>query len=133
MPGAVTLSVAGLSLGSTASFSPATVTAGSGTTTVTLQVQLPGKAALEPAARPFGGGSLPLAFCLVLLPFAGKLRKTARRWRSLAVLALLGVALAVGLNGCGGKHSLKSQDYTLTVTAASGPLSHATTLKLTVQ
>ena len=133
LPGAMTLSVAGVSLGSKAVFSPATVAAGSGTTTVTLQVQLPGNAALERPARPFAGGSLPLAFCLILLPFSGRLRKAARRWKSLAVLASLGVALALGLNGCGGKSSLKAQSYSLTVTAASGPLSHATTLKLTVK
>jgi hypothetical protein len=132
-PGSMSLKVDGLSLGSTATFSPSTVSAGSGATTVTLQVQLPGSAALEPAARPFGGGALPIAFCLVLLPFAGKSRKTARRWRSLVVLALLGAALAVGLNGCGGKNSLKSQAYALTVTAASGGLSHTTGLTLTVQ
>jgi hypothetical protein len=49
------------------------------------------------------------------------------------VLALIGAALAVGLNGCGGNGKLKSQDYTLTVTATSGSLSHTTTVKLTVQ
>jgi uncharacterized lipoprotein YmbA len=48
------------------------------------------------------------------------------------VVALLGVALVVGLNGCGGTN-LKAQPYSLTVTAASGPLSHTLPLKLTVQ
>jgi hypothetical protein len=133
LPGTMTLNVVGLSLDSTASFSPATVTAGSGTTTVTLLVQLPGKAALESPARPFGGGPLPLALSLILLPFAGKLRKAARQWRGLAVFALLGAALAVGLNGCGGNAKLNPQGYSLTVTAASGPLSHSASLKLTVQ
>jgi hypothetical protein len=129
----MTLSVVGLSLDSTATFSPATVTAGSGMTTVTLLVQLPGKAALERPARPFGGGALPLALSLILLPFAGRLRKAARQWRKLAVFALLGAALAVGLNGCGGNAKLNPQGYSLTVTAASGSLSHSASLKLTVQ
>ena len=133
IPGALALSVTGLSLGSKAVFSPTTVAAGSGTSTVTLQVQLPSSASLERPGRPFGGGALPLAFCLVLLPFAGRLRKVGRRWQSLAVLALVGAALTLGLNGCGGKSSLKAQSYTLTVTGTSGPLSHATTLKLTVK
>jgi hypothetical protein len=133
IPGSIALSVSGLSLGSKAIFSPAPVAAGSGTTTVTLQVQLPGSAALERPASPFAGGTLPLAFCLVLLPFAGRLRKAARRWQSLAVLALVGAVLTLGLNGCGGKSSLKAQSYSLTVTATSGPLSHATTLQLTVK
>jgi predicted permease len=127
------LSVVGLSLDSKAVFSPATVAAGSGTTTVTLQVQLPGSAALERPARPFASGSLPLAFCLILLPFSGRLRKGARRWKNLALLALVGAVLTVGLNGCGGSSSLKAQSYSLTVTAAAGSLSHSTALKLTVQ
>jgi hypothetical protein len=97
-----------------------------------LSVQLPGKAALDEPARPFKGSALPIALCLILLPFAGRLRKVARRWRNLAVVALLGVALVVGLNGCGGTN-LKAQPYSLTVTAASGPLSHTLPLKLTVQ
>jgi hypothetical protein len=133
LPGAMTLNVTGLSLDSTGAFSPASVNAGAGTTTVTLNVQMPGKAALERPARPFAGGALPLALSLILLPFAGRLRKAARQWQRLAVLALIGAALAVGLNGCGGNGKLKSQDYTLTVTATSGSLSHTTTVKLTVQ
>jgi hypothetical protein len=110
MPSAINLSVTGLSLASTGSFSPASVAAGSGTTTVMLQVQL-----------------------LILLPFAGRLRKAARQWRRLAVLALLGAALAVGFTGCGGPGKINSELYSLTVTATSGSLSHSTTLSLTVQ
>jgi hypothetical protein len=132
MPGAIAFTVTGISLGSTASFSPVTLSAGSGATTIMLSVQLPGKAALDEPARPFKGSALPIALCLILLPFAGRLRKVARRWRNLAVVALLGVALVVGLNGCGGTN-LKAQPYSLTVTAASGPLSHTLPLKLTVQ
>ena len=133
LPGAVKLSLAGISLDSTAGFSPVSVTAGSGATTVTLQVQLPGKAALEQPRRPFRGGALPLALCLILLPFAASLRKTARQWQRLAVLALVGIALATGLNGCGNNGKLNPQSYSLTVTAASGALSHTTNLNLTVQ
>ena len=133
LPGAMTLSVSGLSVGATAAFSPANVTAGSGATTVTLQVQLPGKASLEPQDRPFGRATLPLMLSLILLPFARKARKLAKRWRRLAVLALVGAALALGLNGCGGNGKLNPNSYSLTVTAASGGLSHAATLTLTVQ
>ena len=133
LPGAVTFSVIGISLDSTAGFSPATVTAGSGASTVTLQVQLPGKAALQAPARPFGGSSLPLALSLILLPFARRLRMAAKQWRTLAVLALIGIALAAGFTGCGGNGKLKADSYSLTVTAASGALSHTTTLTLTVQ
>jgi hypothetical protein len=133
MPGAISFTVTGLSVDSTASFSPGTLTAGLVTSTVTLRIQLPGKAALEAPARPFKGSQLPLALCLILLPFAGKLRKAARGWQKLAVLAIVSAALAVGLNGCGSKGSLKSQSYSLTVTATSGGLSHTLPLTLTVQ
>jgi hypothetical protein len=132
MPGTIAFTVTGISLGSTVSFSPATLSAGAGASTITLNIQLPGKAALDKPARPFKGSALPLALCLVLLPFARRLRKVARRWRELAVVALLGVALVVGLNGCGGP-KIKAQSYSLTVTAASGALSHTLPLKLTVQ
>ncbi len=133
LPGIISLNVSGLSLGATASFSPSSVNAGSGATTVMLQVTLPGKAALEQPSKPFPPKSLPLALSLILLPFAAKLRKTARRWRSLVVLALLGIALSVGLTACGSNAKLKSQAYSLTVTALSGGLSHTTTLNLTIQ
>ena len=133
LPGAMTLSVAGLSVGATAAFSPANITAGSGAITVTLQVQLPGKAALEPQGKPFGRGALPLMLSLILLPFAARLRKSGKRLRKLAVLALVAAAMAVGLNGCGGPAKLNPNSYSLTVTAASGGLSHTTNLSLTVQ
>jgi hypothetical protein len=133
MPGAIAFKVDGISLGSVASFSPTTLAAGSGATTITLSVQLPGKAALELPARPFKPNPLPIALCLILLPFAGKLRRAAKQWRNLAALALLGIALAVGLNGCGGGGGLKSQSYSLTFTATSGGLSHTLPLKMTVQ
>jgi len=137
LPGDISFSITGLSLDSTAAFSPATLTAGSAGTTVTLQVKLPGKAALSAPARPFRGNSLPLALCLILLPFAGRLRKAARKWKRQVAIVLIGAALAVGLpmalSGCGSNGKLNPDSYTLSVTAASGSLSHATTLKLTVQ
>ena len=83
-----------------------------------LQVTLPGKAALEQPGKPFSPKSLPLALSLILVPFAARFRKAARRWRSLVVLALLGIALSVGLTACGSNAKLKSQAYSLTVTAS---------------
>lgn len=133
LPAAITLNITGLSLGAIATFAPASVAAGSGETTVTLQVQLPGSAANHRPARPFGGGPLPLALCLILLPFAGRLCKAARHWKTLAVLGLVGAGLALGVNGCGGNAALKASSYSLNVTAVSGGLSHAATLNLTVK
>ena len=132
LPGAVSPSVAGLPTGMTAAFSPATVAANSATTDVLLQVRPPGQTALQTARRPIGGSSLPVALGLILLPFAGRLRNSAYRWRRLTVLVLAGAALAVGLTGCLFT-SATPQPFSLTVTAASGPLSHSTTVKLIVQ
>jgi hypothetical protein len=73
-----------------------------------------------------------VALGLILLPFAGRLRNSAYRWRRLTVLVLAGAALAVGLTGCLFT-SATPQPFSLTVTAASGPLSHSTTVKLIVQ
>ena len=132
LPAAVSMSVTGLPSGMTTVFSPAAVAANSATTNVTLVVMSPGKSAALSTHRPLKGSSLPVALGLFLLPFAGLLRKTAYRWRSLAVLALAGAALAAGLTGCQ-QSTYTPQPFSLTVTAASGPLSHTTTLKLTVQ
>jgi hypothetical protein len=133
LAGAITFKVDGLSIGSTASFSPSTVAAGSGTTTVVLQVKLPGNAAMQPEARPFSRGALPLLLSLVLLPFSGGIRRSTRRWKDLSVLALLALSLTWGIMGCGSSSTLKPNSYSLTVTAESGPLSHNTSLSLTVK
>jgi hypothetical protein len=116
----------------TAIFSPATVAANSATTNVTLVVLPPGKSAAQSTHRPFRGSSLPVVLGLFLLPFAGMIRKTAYRWRNLAVLALATAALAAGITGCQ-QNTYTPQHFSMTVTAASGPLSHSITLNLIVQ
>jgi hypothetical protein len=141
--GAVNLSVAGLPSGFTGTFSPSSVPASSGTTNVTLTVSVPAHAEVLPLQRPFGAGALPVALGLILLPFAGRLRRSARRLRNpnwsravcLMVLGLAGAASLAGLAGCGGGSSNStptSQTYILTITAASGADSHSTTVSLTV-
>jgi hypothetical protein len=68
---------------------------------------------------------------LILLPLAGRLRKAAHRFRKMALLALAGAALAVGISGC--QLSFTPQTFPLTVTATSGTLSHSTTVNIIVQ
>jgi len=131
LPGAVTLSASNLPLGTTASFSPATVASGSAATDVAMTITLPGKSAYEQPRSPFGGGALPVALGLVLLPFAGRLRRGRARLARLAVLFAIGAALAVGFTGCGAKTS--PQNFSFTITAASGSLSHSLTPGLTVE
>jgi Bacterial Ig-like domain (group 3) len=131
LPAAVTLTASNLPLGMTASFSPATIPAGSAATTVTMTITLPGKSANERPRSPFGGGALPVALSLILLPFARRMRKTNARLARLMVLLGIGAALAVGFTGCGAKTS--PQSFTFSVTAASGSLSHSLTPSLTVE
>ena len=129
LPSAVNLTVTGLPPGMTSAFSTDVVAAGSSTANVTLKAFMPGYSALQPPPGPFGGRSLPVALGLILLPFAGKLRKTAHRFRRVAVLALAGAALAVG--GC--QITFTPKTFPLTVTATSGTLSHTTTVNIIVQ
>ena len=131
LPAAVSLSATGLPLGLTAVFTPPAVAANSAAADVTLQVGPPGKADVQPPHRPFRGSALPFALGLILLPFAGRLRRRAYRWCGLAAIALASAALAVGLAGCG--VHLTPQSSTLTIAATSGSLSHSITVNLTVE
>jgi hypothetical protein len=114
-------------------FTPITVAANSAATNVTLAVISPGKTIAQSQHKPFRGGSLPIALGLFLLPFAGlRCARPLISWRSLAVLALASAVLAAGLAGCQ-QSTYTPQPFSMTVTAASGPLSHTTTLNLIVQ
>jgi hypothetical protein len=131
LPAAVNMSLAGLPPGMTSLFTPSVVAAGSSTGNVILQAFLPGKSALQTPRGPFGGGSLPVALGLILLPLAGRLRKSAHRFRAAALLALACAVLAAGVSGC--QLTFTAQSFPLTVTATSGTLSHSTTVNIIVQ
>jgi len=141
-PTAINLSANGLPQGATYSFSPAAVAEGAGATAVALTVQLPRAAS---AQQPAGGiGSqfspkiAPLALGLLLLPFAGRLRRSGKRMgRAMpVVLLLVAVAFAViGLGGCGSTNALirpAQQSYAVTVIGTSGSLSKSTIVTLIV-
>jgi hypothetical protein len=149
-PAAVTLAATGLPAGATATFSPTSIAAGAGSTTVTLTIQTSATAfnvqpAMPNSAKPVevaqnGSSKLPfLALALILLPFAGRMRRTGKKLgRTLPLLLLLvaGIA-AVGVSGCGGTSSLKQNpvpvSYTIQITATSGTLSHSTNVTLIVE
>jgi len=151
----VTLSVSGLPTGATYSFSPAMVAAGSGTTTVTLTVQIPQTLA---RTQPAGGMGRSIdssmarstdhstrrklaafALALWLLPFAGRMRRAGKKLgRLMSVLLWIGAGITatMGLSGCGfasTPYVPPPQSYTVTVTGTSGALSHSGTVTLTVQ
>jgi hypothetical protein len=156
-PATVTLSASGLPTGATYVFSPATLAAGTGSTTVTLTIQLPQTAAVneqpdvqhsaqpavlaqnKPASRHTSG--LPyLALAVLLLPFAGRMRRTGKklgRLLPLFVLLIAGLAATAGLSGCSslksGYFGQLSTTYTISVTGTSGTLTHSTSVTLIVQ
>lgn len=143
-PQAINLTVSGLPAGALAAFTPASVSAGSGATNVTLTVTLSNSAAMQSSQHLFGSGALPVALGLILLPFIGAPRRFSRhsvKMVSLAVLLIGSLAMAAALSGCagssegsGGNNSTpQPQAFTLTVAAASGLLSHSTTVSLTVK
>ena len=101
-------------------------------TAVTLELNLPANAVNERPRGPFSAGALPLALGLILLPFAGRLRKGRQRLSRLAMLVLLSALLAAGFTGCGGA-SLSPQNFLFTVNATSGSLTHSVGAQLTVQ
>ncbi|MGC9158604.1 MAG: hypothetical protein ACP5FH_06395, partial [Terracidiphilus sp.] len=144
---AVNLTVTGLPPGATAKLAPDTIAAGAGATMVTLTIQTAqGGAAVAQLSPGAGGahGSLlsrlaPFSLALLLLPFAGRLRKTGKRFGrmiSLLLLLIAGAAAVAGVSGCGSSVGFFGQtpkSYTVTVTATSGTLSHSANVTLTVE
>ncbi len=136
-PGAITLSLGGLPSGATYTFTPSTVTAGSGATNVKVQVQT---AQTIAGLRHTGGRLAGMFFALGLtLQLLGsvRLRRVMQGHAlrtSLVILLLVGM---LGISACGtGSGSTAPpppQTYTLTVTATGGALQHSSTLTLTIQ
>jgi hypothetical protein len=155
-PAAVALSVSGLPAGATSTFSPASITAGLGSTPVTLTIVVPATVAgIRPltdhngpqlAANNHGntgtsivGKLAPFSLALILLPFAGRLRRNGKRMgRMLSILLLLtaGMAAVAGISACGsnvGIFAQQPQSYTVNVTGTAGALTHSATATLTVE
>jgi Bacterial Ig-like domain (group 3)/FG-GAP-like repeat len=136
----VTVAIDGLPAGSTYTFSPATIKAGSGATKVTLTVQT--SSALNarnrpPQDRPSGHNELPIALGMLGLAGLGTVRKLRHRIpRSLMILLLtIGSLLPIAaLSGCAGGYFLpKPTTFPLTVTGTEGAIQHAATATLIVE
>lgn len=139
----VTLTVAGLPSGATASFAPSSIAAGtSGAVSSALTIQTPKQAAsLGRSTKPL---SMPFALSLLSLPVFFS-RRTRKKMSAIAlssrILCLLLLAGAAALSGCGsgGFFAQAQKSYTLTVTATSAAagsspaVSQSTTVTLTVQ
>jgi hypothetical protein len=127
----VTYTLSDMPSGWTATFSPASIAAGSGSKTVTITVKDSGSASL------FDPGSMyPVALGLLLLPFSGRLRRIGKRWSQVACFLLLlagGAGIVAGVSGCGGSSTPQMTYYAMTLKANSGSLSQTTTLDLTIK
>lgn len=95
--------------------------------------------ALTQPAGSMIGKFAPFSLALLLLPFAGRLRKSGKRLgRILTVLLLLvaGMAGVAGMSGCSSSNGIfgtMPKAYTVTVTGTMGTVSHSTTTILIVQ
>jgi hypothetical protein len=132
---AISFTCSGLPAGAACSFSTLTVPTPSGISYTTLTVTTPTTAAALPGnSNPLlPGPLLPGSTLAVALCCIGW--KKRRRLQMLLLLAVSVAGLSL-LNGCGGASPIVSSSVpvisTVTVTAASGSLSHTTTFSLTV-
>ncbi len=139
-PGSVTFTLKGLPGGASYTFSPSTLAAASGSSSITLTVRIPTRIFVQSARRwPFSQGRsrLPLLLGVIWMPWAGYKRMRRQTRRQLRFLPLLlALMMLPTWTGCGATNTLNGpaqpQTHVLTATASSGPISHSVTLILVV-
>jgi hypothetical protein len=132
----VTLSVSGLPPGATATLNPSTLPAGSSLTHVTLTIQLAPQTGQLGQRGPFGGLVSSVLLGLIVLPFSFRGFRKVCGSHMLVWLLFAGTTGILGVMGCGRDSGFFVQPphtYTVTITAVSGTVSHATVVLLTVQ
>jgi hypothetical protein len=136
----VTVAVDGLPPGSTYTFAPSTIKAGSGSTQIVLTVQTSSSLSARnhvPQNRPAPRNELPIAvgmLGLVGLGAARKLRHKMPRILMLLLLTLGSLLPIAALSGCaGGYFTLNPTTFALTVTGSENTIQHAATATLIVQ
>jgi hypothetical protein len=136
----VTVVVDGLPPGSTYTFTPSTIKAGSGSTQIVLNVQTSSSLSAKnhlPQDGPAPRNELPIIagmLGLVGLGAARKLRHKIPRTLMLLLLTLGSLLPIAALSGCaGGYFTLNPTTYSLTVTGTEGVVQHAATATLIVQ
>ncbi len=131
-PNNVSVSCSGLPALTLCSFNPAQVLSGSGSSVVTISMSTtaPSSAAVLLTSVPLAG--------ILLLPVSLARRRKLSRLLLLAGIALTLVSCGGGLQGNGGggggggNPGTKPGDYTITITATCGTVTHSTTVTLTV-
>jgi hypothetical protein len=136
----LTVAVDGLPPGSTYTFTPTTIKAGSGSTQIVLNVQTGSSLSARnnvPQNGPSPRNKLPIALGMLGILGLGAVRKLRHKMpRTLMLLVLtLGSLLPIAaLSGCaGGYFTLNPTTFSLTVTGTEGPVQHAATATLIVQ
>jgi hypothetical protein len=136
----VTVAIDGLPAGSTYTFTPSKIAAGSGSTEITVNVQTSSSLNAQnhaPQNGPSPRNELPIALGMlgiVGLGAARKLRRKLPRTLLLLVLALGSILPIAALSGCaGGYFTLTPTTYSLTVTGTESAIQHAATATLVVQ
>ncbi len=134
--GTVNFAASGLPSGAAASFSPSSLAANAGKQTVSMAISTSTtSAAVHEPALGRKLGTVALAFLLLPLFGARSMRRQGRRlggFVCLLLLALAGTAATATLTGCGAQYNAAKtpQSYTITVTATSGSIQHASTVTL---
>jgi hypothetical protein len=106
---------------------------------VSLTFQAPAQTVVAQTAKVSGGKLPAVAWGLLLLPFAYRMRRARRQLRGYAaglLVLIASLAAVAGLTGCGSHNGFfgqTPQTYTVTVTLTAGSVSHSTDLTLNVQ
>ncbi len=140
---AVTLSFSGCPTKSTCSFSPTSVTPGSGsvTSTFTVATTATGAVPFEPQGRRVPPLLLPVATLILLCLFVAVARRRRLKLATSVGVFLVVSLLSLKLAGCGGSSGggggggggTPRTTYTITVTGTSGATVHSVNVTLTVQ
>jgi ribosomal protein S11 len=147
LPASTMLTVTGLPAGATVTIAPSTWTQLTGTSwslpanTSFASIAMSITTAATATSRNESPSSKmpPVLWGILLLPFAGKMRRVGKRLGKTASLLLLlaaSVAAVAGISGCGGGSGFfghSQQATTVTVTATAGTLSRSTEVTLNVQ
>jgi hypothetical protein len=135
---AVTFTVSGLPAGATASFAPASVTPSAATASSVMTVTIPAlssdnrniPANRHPTAPPIAFATLLLAFGLARIK---RVRKQLSSVRMLLFIVFIG-GLCAAITGCSGTgFAVPQTTSTITVTGASGTLTHTAAVTLTLK
>ncbi len=136
----VTVAIDGLPAGSTYTFTPSKIAAGSGSTEITVNVQTSSSLSARnsvPQNGPSSRNELPIALGMLGIIGLGAVRKLRHKLPRALMLLLfvLGSILPIAaLSGCaGGYFTLNPTTYSLTVTGTEGAIQHAATATLVVQ